>query len=161
MATLETTTPRLTAEDLVTTLGWNGFIIDWPSLEAGVICADYDGVGLVVAATLDAEVMLFDDRALDGVHAWISIEALSGVVITREWLSERIGQGCSCPDCGGDAEPTEEGQISFRELEVIALADELMTFEGLDADPAFVRARADVDSLRWFCLAWDAGTMPV
>ena len=53
----------------------------------------------------------------------------------------------------------QEGQISYRELEVIALVEEFITFVGLDPDRAFAKACAVVDGLRRYCLEWDGDAL--
>ena len=69
---------------------------------------------------------------------------------------ELIAAGCVA--CQAE-DHEQEGQISYRELEVIALVEELMTFERLDPDQAFAKARAVVDGLRWYCLEWDGDSL--
>ena len=69
---------------------------------------------------------------------------------------ELIADGCL--DCQAE-DHEQEGQITFRELEVIALVEEFMTFEGLDPDHAFAKARAVVDGLRWYCLEWEGNAL--
>ena len=66
--------------------------------------------------------------------------------------------GTDCLGCHAE-DHEQQGQISYRELEVIALVEEFMTFEGLDPDHAFAKARTVVDGLRWYCLEWDGDAL--